>query len=201
VVAGLLGALALALGVAGWASHARQQGESVTSGATVAARATVDPEGRAAVPPGRARPTHLRIPAIGVSAAITPLGIHTDRTVEVPGNPDEVGWYRLGSLPGQAGSAVILGHVDSTEGPAVFYRLRSVRRGDEVVVRAGDGSVTRFEVSSIATYANADFPARKVYRTVGRPGLALVTCGGQYDASRGGYQSNVVVFAVLAGSN
>jgi LPXTG-site transpeptidase (sortase) family protein len=146
------------------------------------------------------RPTHLRIPAIDVSATITPLGIHPDRTVEVPENPDQAGWYRLGSLPGQSGSAVILGHVDSTRGPAVFYRLRSLSHGDQITVRASDGSVTRFRVTSIATYPNQDFPAQKVYRTTGSPGLALVTCGGSYDRARGGYQANVVVYADLVGA-
>ena len=144
-----------------------------------------------------ARPTHLRIPAIGLSATVASLGIKADQTVEVPENPAEVGWYRLGARPGQDGSAVLLGHVDSTEGPAVFYRLRSLTRGDEVDVRGADGSTTRFEVTSIATYANEDFPAQKVYRATGSPGLALVTCGGRYDAARGGYQSNVVVYAAL----
>lgn len=168
---------------------------------------SLDPESSAAVAPFSplpeaapdVRPTHLRIPAIGVSATVTALGIQPDKQVEVPANPDEVGWYRLGARPGQEGSAVLLGHVDSKAGPAVFHRLPSLEPGDEVEVVDTDGRATRFEVTSIATYANEDFPARKVYRPAGRPGLALVTCGGRYDAANGGYQSNVVVYADLAG--
>lgn len=194
VLAAVLGVVALILGTAGWMGLTPPPKAPARAAAPVIS--TVVPvSGGAVLKP--ARPTHLRIPAIDVSATVTSLGIHPDQTVEVPTNPDQAGWYRLGSRPGQAGSAVILGHVDSTHGPAVFYRLRSLTRGDGVAVRASDGSVTHFEVTSISTYANADFPAQKVYRSTGRPGLALVTCGGRYDAAHGGYQSNVVVFADL----
>jgi sortase (surface protein transpeptidase) len=195
VLAAVLGVAALILGAAGWMGLTPSPKEPARA---TPVTTTADPVAGGAVAKS-ARPTHLRIPAIGVSATVTSLGIHPDKTVEVPDNPDQVGWYRLGARPGQAGSAVLLGHVDSTKGPAVFYRLRSLTRGDEVDVRGSDGSVTRFTVTSIATYANADFPARKVYRTSGPPGLTLVTCGGRYDAAQGGYQANVVVYAALAG--
>ena len=192
-LAAALGLVAVILGAAGWMGLTPPP-KSPTRAAPVIA--TTVPVAGGAVPEA-ARPTHLRIPAIGVSATVTSLGIHADRTVEVPADPDQAGWYRLGSHPGEAGSAVILGHVDSTHGPAVFYRLRSLTRGDGIAVRASDGSVTQFKVTSISTYANADFPAQEVYRSTGRPGLALVTCGGRYDAAHGGYQANVVVFADL----
>jgi hypothetical protein len=197
VLAVLLGILALALGASAWARHVGPQHRPASS---THASGQVAGE-RPAAGPGRApaaRPVRLEISAIRVSASITPLGLNPDRTVQVPRNPDDVGWYRLGSLPGQPGSAVILGHVDSTEGPAVFARLRLLRPGAGVEVVSSDGSATRFVVTSVATYANADFPAQKVYRSRGRPGLALVTCGGRYDAAHGGYQANVVVYAALA---
>ena len=145
-----------------------------------------------------ADPVTLSIPAIDVQARVVRLGQHEDGTVEVPGNPAETGWFRLGPPPGAAGSSVILGHVDSMSGPAVFYRLKELRPGDRIAVRLGDGTTVRFRVHSIETYANADFPAKKVYGKQGRSQLNLVTCGGAYDASRGGYQSNVVVNARLA---
>jgi sortase (surface protein transpeptidase) len=200
----LLGIVALILGASGWVGLTRHQ-EPAAAAPTAApspvtTTATAGAEPAATVPKDPdVRPTHLRIPAIGVSATVISLGIQPDRQVEVPENPDEVGWYRLGARPGQEGSAVLLGHVDSKAGPAVFHRLPSLEPGDEVEVVDTDGRATRFEVTSIATYANEDFPARKVYRPAGRPGLALVTCGGRYDAANGGYQSNVVVYADLAG--
>ena len=147
----------------------------------------------AAPPP--ALPLALSIPAIDVKTDVIRLGQQQDGTVEVPGNPAEAGWFRLGPPPGAAGSSVILGHFDSMSGPAVFYRLKELRPGDRLTVGLDDGTSVEFRVHSIRTYANADFPARKVYGKQGRSQLNLVTCGGEYDSSRGGYQANVVVNA------
>ena len=143
----------------------------------------------------QARPVTLTIPAIDVRTRVIRLGQHQDGTVEVPDDPAEVGWFQHGPPPGAGGSSVILGHFDSMSGPAVFYRLKELRPGDPIAVLLDDGTTVRFRVHSIATYANADFPARKVYGRQGRSQLNLVTCGGAYDSSRGGYQANVVVNA------
>ena len=143
---------------------------------------------------GRA-PVHIRIPAIQVTAGITKLGLNKDGTVEVPEDPDDAGWYRNGPMPSDQGSAVILGHVDSKVGPAVFYRLKSLDTGDRIAVGLDSGSVAHFEVTRVAHYAIEDFPRHKVYAgTPDRPALNLVTCGGKYDREAGGYQSNVVVY-------
>jgi len=145
------------------------------------------------------RPTRLTIPDIDVATSLVQLGLNADKTVEVPADPAKAGWYRLGPAPGRPGSAVILGHVDSLEGPAVFARLRTLAPGARVDVEGADGFVARFAVSKVAVYANSDFPATKVYRNGGKPVLTLVTCGGEYDRSQGGYQANVVVTAVYVG--
>ena len=144
-----------------------------------------------------ASPVGLRIPSIDVAAKVTQLGLTKDQTVEVPSNPADTGWYRLGPPPGQVGAAVILGHVDSMQGPAVFYRLRHLKPGDRVLVDAADGSTSTFRVVRLATYPNEKFPARKVYVAEGhRRVLNLVTCGGEYDPATG-YQANVVVYTRL----
>lgn len=163
-------------------------------------RATTPEAGLSAKPltgsPVETRPVQLRIPAINVAADVKGLGLNDDRTVEVPKDPDDVGWYRLGPSPGRPGSAVILGHVDSTRGPAVFYRLGQLERGDRVAVRLADGSVAHFKVDRVVTYPIEEFPARQVYgrSSRDRPVLNLVTCGGEYDKAAGGYQANVVVY-------
>ncbi|MCW2853344.1 MAG: putative secreted protein [Nocardioides sp.] len=147
-----------------------------------------------------ARPEHLRIAAIDVSTDLLRLGLNPDRTVEVPQDADLAGWFDQGPAPGRPGSSVLLGHVDSAAGPAVFHRLKELRARDTVEVRLDDGSVARFEVTRIATYENEDFPAQEVYAgSPRRAVLNLVTCGGEYDAGRGGWQSNVVVFTELVG--
>lgn len=137
----------------------------------------------------------LSIPSIGVSSDLIGLGIMEDHTVEVPKLAHQAGWFELGTIPGQRGSAVILGHVDSTEGPAVFFRLRELVRGATVGVTLADGVVETFEVTSIETIRNDDFPAQRIYAgTPDRPTLAIVTCGGDYDGEKGGYQSNVIAY-------
>lgn len=152
--------------------------------------------------PAVTTPASLSIPGIGVDTELLRLGLNDDDTVEVPGDPDRAGWFFPGTVPGQRGSSVILGHVDSTRGPAVFFRLRELVRGDRILVRMSDGSSTHFAVTRVVTYPNDEFPAHRVYAgTPGRATLNLVTCGGAYDADAGGYQANVVVFADLAPSS
>ena len=151
----------------------------------------------AAAEPTAALPVRLLIPDLDLDTRLITLGVRPDKTVEVPKDPDRAGWFRRGPPPGSLGSSVILGHVDSVDGPAVFARLSSLTPGARVDVTLDDDSVVTFEVRSVRTYANEAFPARRVYGSHGRSELNLVTCGGVYDASRGGYQSNVVVNARL----
>lgn len=148
----------------------------------------------------RSAPVDLRIPAIRLAVAVSQLALNADGTVQVPVTFQEPGWYRLGPAPGQLGSAVILGHVDSYLGPAVFFRLRSLRPGDGVEVRLADGVVAHFTVTGVAMYLKAHFPARLVYGPHGYSALQLVTCGGQFDTATGHYLSNVVVYSRLTGT-
>lgn len=198
----LIGATALALvavtcATLGWSRLDAGTGRAAESGRRSAVPAQVEPR---VTPVADTRPAGLRIPSIGVATRLVRLGLQADGTVEVPLDPDDAGWYRLGPAPGVSGSAVILGHVDSTTGPAVFYRLRELRAGNRIEVARRDGTVVRFAVRSIETYANADFPAADVYRNDGAPTLTLVTCGGAYNKAKGGYQANVVVTAVAVGT-
>lgn len=145
----------------------------------------------------RSTPVSLRIPAIGVAAPLGTLGLNPDQTVEVPTDYQEPGWYRLGPSPGQMGSAVILGHVDSYQGPAIFAQLHSLRPGDRVEVSLADGGVARFAVTTVETYPKEQFPALRVYGSHGYSGLQLVTCGGEFDTRTGSYKSNVVAYTTL----
>jgi sortase (surface protein transpeptidase) len=141
-------------------------------------------------------PTRISIPKIHVASRLTRLGRAADGTVEVPGW-QVAGWYELGPRPGDPGSAVILGHVDSKRGPAVFYRLRELRRGDRVDITRADGSTVRFVVQRTAAYDKQRFPTDEVYYPTLVPTLRLVTCGGQFDFTTGHYRSNIIVFATL----
>jgi hypothetical protein len=146
-------------------------------------------------------PVRLEIARIGVSTGLQRLGKDRHGAVEVPSGPhqwDTAGWYAAGTRPGDPGSAVILGHVDSRSGPAVFYRLRELRRGDRVEVVRADGSRVRFSVQRVQEYPKARFPTADVYYPTLTPELRLVTCGGSFDATAGHYRSNIIVFAALS---
>ncbi|MFJ8542084.1 class F sortase [Streptomyces sp. NPDC093586] len=152
-----------------------------------------------ALPPSP--PDRVRIPAIGVDAPLTGLGLTPAGSLDVPPAEDEnlAGWYEAGTTPGETGTAIVAGHVDNTEGPAVFYRLGALKKGAVIEVDRRDGGVAVFTVDAVEVYAATDFPDEKVYGAAGRPELRVITCGGGY--SRGtGYQGNVVVFAHLTGS-
>jgi sortase (surface protein transpeptidase) len=144
------------------------------------------------------RPIGLAIPSIDVhSTNIVGLGLEEDGSLEVPRNASAPGWFTPGPSPGQFGPAVIAGHVDSADGPAVFYRLGELRRGDQVKVRRQDRSTAVFVVDRVRSYQKDRFPTREVYgNTTDRAELRLITCSGEYD-DKLGYLGNTVVFAHL----
>ncbi|MHB1518636.1 MAG: class F sortase [Acidimicrobiales bacterium] len=145
----------------------------------------------------RSVPQTLRIPAIGVSVTVGTLALNADGTVQVPKGTKHPGWFRLGPTPGEIGSAVILGHVDSYLGPGVFFLLRTLAAGDQVDVGLSDGITAQFTVNSVAMYSKQQFPAQRVYGSHGVSALQLVTCGGVFDHQTGSYLSNVVVYTSL----
>ena len=149
----------------------------------------------------RSTPAELRIPALGLAVPLSLLGLNLDGTVQVPTNYQEPGWFQLGPSPGQVGSAVILGHVDNTHGPAVFFGLRTLQAGDQVVVTLADGTTVDFAVTSVAMYSKSQFPDQLVYGSNGGSALQLVTCGGVFDEQTHHYLSNVVVYTSLVSSS
>ena len=142
-------------------------------------------------------PVRIEIPRIHVASSLDRLGRAPDKTVQVPSRWQVAGWYALGTRPGDPGSAVILGHVDSKRGPAVFFRLRELRRGDAIDVIRADGSSVRFAVDRTEQFDKQRFPTDAVYYPTLTPALRVVTCGGEFDATAGHYRSNVIVFATL----
>lgn len=153
-----------------------------------------------ALPP--AEPTRIEIPAIGVDAPVGRVGLNSDGTVEVPplSRAGDTGWYGYGPTPGEVGPAVVLGHVDSEAGPAVFFRLKELRPGDMVRIRRGDGRTAIFRITVVEEFLKTRFPTERVYGDTDHPALRLVTCGGTYDRTRASYKSNVIAFAELAGT-
>ena len=144
------------------------------------------------------RPAAVRIPSLGVSSTLEELRVEPSGALGVPVDYDRAGWYADGPAPGEVGPAIIAGHVDSTTGPAVFFRLAELEVGDEVVVDTDTGRSLTFTVTALTQSAKATFPTADVYSTVPRPELRLITCAGVFDRSVGHYTDNLVVFAALA---
>ena len=145
-----------------------------------------------------ALPVRLQIPAIAVSTPLVPLGRLPDGSIEVPKDWDTAGWYDRGPRPGQPGPAVILGHVDSKTGPAVFYRLRALRPPDIVRVGLADGRTLVFRVQRVERYPKDEFPTQAVYFPTLNRELRLITCGGEFDYAARSYRDNIVIYATLA---
>lgn len=155
-------------------------------------------KGREAAPhriKGVAQPVSVSIPRLNLSQDLVELNV-IGGTLQVPTDYADVGWWRDGPSPGASGSAVLVGHVDSPTGPAVFYQLSSISIGDMVVIGRADGSKARFRVNDATLYPRESFPSASVYSEHGRPTLKLVTCGGSFDAAAGQYTGNLVVTAL-----
>jgi Sortase domain len=151
----------------------------------------------------RSLPVSVYIPAIGVDSKLLYMGVNADGTIQVPSletRSGEAGWYKYSVTPGQIGASVIEGHVDSYQGPAVFYRLGALRPGDTIDVTLADGSTAIFRVTGVREYLKSNFPAKTIYGAVDYAALRLITCGGVFDYATGHYLSSTVVFASLISS-
>jgi LPXTG-site transpeptidase (sortase) family protein len=149
------------------------------------------PQGAAPI----AEPVSLVIPSIGVTTSLVHLGLTSAGTLQVPPTTAVAGWYTGSPRPGSIGSAVIAGHIDSYQGPGVFYRLSDLQRGDRVYVRRADGTLVVFKVTEVRQYPKDAFPTTAVYGATPTPELRLITCGGTFDYSTKSYLSNTVVYA------
>jgi Sortase domain len=199
-VAGIAGVLLIAAGAAslgvaaGAQKHAPQPPQSAAGITGSGARG---PSLR------RSLPVSVRIPAIGVDSKLLHLGLNSDGTVQVPSletSAGEAAWYKYSATPGQIGSSVIEGHVDTAQGPAVFFRLGALRPGDSVDVTLADGITAIFRVTGVREYLKSRFPAQAIYGATDFAALRLITCGGAFDYATGHYLSSTVVFASLSSS-
>jgi Sortase domain len=145
-------------------------------------------------------PVRIEIPVLHVSAPVAPLGLSADGTVQVPplANHNLAGWYDRSVTPGQDGSSVILGHVDSATGISVFFYIKTLRPGNEIEIIRADGSTAIFTVDGVQKVTKATFPTTGIYSNVSYPSVRLITCGGPFDSATRQYLDNIVVYAHLA---
>jgi len=159
------------------------------------------PEAGRPVPPAAAPtgslPLRLRVEQLHVDAPVVPVVVAADGALGVPADPRTVGWWAGGPLPGSlAGTAVLDGHVDSAAaGPGALFELRRVTVGDTVTV-SGDNTPVTYRITGVREYDKGELPASGLFVRTGAPRLALVTCGGPFDAGSRHYRDNIVAFGV-----
>jgi sortase (surface protein transpeptidase) len=190
------GLVAAAIGIVGLAALRAKPADiprpvaklgTVPSGAAVAV-----PSPSASQP--AALPVSLAIPAIDVRTSLITLGVTAQGTLQVPTSTSVAGWYTGSPRPGDVGSSIIAGHIDSHLGPGVFFRLRLLQPGNLVYVREADGRLAVFRVDSVHMYPKDRFPTAAVYGPSPDAELRLITCGGVFDNATGSYLSNVVAY-------
>ena len=140
-------------------------------------------------------PIALRIPAIGVRTRLIRLGLTRQGKLQVPTSPSVAGWYTSSPRPGEIGSSIIAGHIDSYLGPGIFYRLRELHPGNRIYVRQADDKLAIFRVTGVHQYPKAHFPTAAVFGPAPDAELRLITCGGTFDHATHNYLSNVVVYS------
>ncbi|MET8948782.1 class F sortase [Streptomyces sp. NPDC004542] len=207
LLAGVTWALLL-LGLWLWGREVTEAPAGIPGAATGDVAAVGRPDG-AALPPaarplGEALPQRIDIPDLGVQAPVVARGLDGQGAVDPPpfDQAGVVGWYAAGAKPGAAGTALMVGHVDTRTRPAVFYRISALRPGESVKVVRSDGRVAEFTVDDVRVLPRDRFDAQQAYgpREPGRAELRLITCGGTFDRASRSYTANVVVSAYLTGT-
>ncbi|MEV5752962.1 class F sortase [Actinoallomurus sp. NPDC052308] len=145
-----------------------------------------------------AAPLRVDVPRVGIHSRLIRVGLQHDGSLGVPplSRAQLAGWYEKGPSPGERGPAVLVGHVDTKKGPAVFFRLSSLHPGDRIEVTRADGKVATFSVDSVERVPKKHFPTQRVYGDLNFAGLRLITCGGDFDGHS--YEDNTIVYAHLA---
>jgi hypothetical protein len=156
------------------------------------------PSSYVAAPLPRSFPLRIRIPQLGTDAEIFGADLAPDGGPPTPSEADAMraAWYAGGVSPGENGAAILVGHLDTYDGPAAFAGLGQLRPGETIEIDRADGTTAVFAVDSVEQYPKTDFPDLRVYGAVDSPQLRLITCGGAWTTT-GGYDSNIVAYAHL----
>lgn len=147
-----------------------------------------------------AAPHQLLIPKLGIAAVVEHVGLDANNNMDVPKNTDNVAWYQLGTKPGEIGNAVIAGHLDSETDVAVFYDLKTLRKGDTILVTDTNGKTHEFVVTEKAVYNDDKFPLEKVFGKTNKKHLNLITCDGEFSETTQTYSHRIVIYTELKAS-
>jgi len=187
----------LAAAVVGAAGMALTAGPSTGQVPASPSSPSLPAEETMAVPASSEPPTPVAValPRLGVRSELDPLQLQPDGQLQAPPRWNVAGWYVEGPRPGQPGPAIIAGHVDGPDGPAVFWRLKELRPGDRIEISRADGSTAVFAMTRSLIVPKDRFPTAEVYGPTPHAELRLITCDGGFDRGSGHYLDNLVVFA------
>jgi Sortase domain len=162
--------------------------------------------GRVPIAPGAlvafVSPNSIEIPKLGANAPIVTVSTLPDGALDVPLNPKVVGWWNGGAKPGAAkGTAILDGHINYNGVDGVLSRIGTLNPGDTVYINGMHNSKktrVKFSITGVRTYQKTALPYKEIFdqKSIGR--IAIVTCGGPFDAQTGNYLDNIVAFAVPA---
>ena len=139
-------------------------------------------------PSGPPPPQRVDIPSIGIAGPGRAPAAWTRRGAIDPPPFDQAGRRRLvrgrAPSPAPAGTALLVGHVDTETRPAVFYGLSALRPG-----REGPGGPRRRQGRRVHRRRRPGRRPRPLRRPARRTGpartgraeLRLITCGGTFD--------------------
>lgn len=141
-------------------------------------------------------PELIKIPKINVSAKVEQVGLDEKRAMDVPKEANNAGWYNLGVKPGEAGNAVIDGHLDKESGaPAVFWDVDKLQVGDKIIIVDDKGTERTFSVVKKAEYPYNDFPLQEVFGHSSKSMLNLISCNGKWNSQTHNYSHRTVIYS------
>jgi sortase A len=200
----IVGAAVVLIGAADLSARAAHSvfGDNANAVAFAPAIAAVDPRvlaTQSATTSGPMEPARLRIPSIGVNAAVEQVSVKADGTMGTPTKFGDVAWYAPGGKPGGEGNAVFAGHVNNALTSAgVFQHLDQVKVGDYITVADASGKTLVYKVISSKAQAVEDSPSAEVFAGTGPSRLVLITCAGEWVSSEHQYNERLVVIATPA---
>lgn len=193
----IFGGIALGFGIfnsllsSGSLPEANRQAQAITQ--------NINPAEEIIKPEPAAEPVGFSIPTLGVqNVMVESVGLNEEQAMDIPKDENNAAWYNLGAKPGELGNAVIAAHYDNKDGsPSVFYDIKKLKPGDELIVKDKNGKDLTFEVTEVKTYELENFPLQEVFGPLNKARLNLITCEGKFDTQSRLYSHRLVVFSEL----
>lgn len=143
-------------------------------------------------------PVQFQIPILGIDTSIESVGMTRQGEMDAPRGPKTVGWFSLGPVPGEIGSAVIDGHSGyKNNKPAVFDDLYKIKLGDKILVTNLDGTINTFIVKEVKEYDKDEEASSVFIATDGKAHLNLITCSGEWNVLEKTHSKRLIVYSDL----